>query len=256
MKLFPKQRRPWVASDDGGYPREESSFYDPSPYPWVRLVESNWKVIRDELTQVIERERNLLESYPDEDKTNRKGAWKTAGMLYWSFESRKYIAAFPRTWSILKAIPNLTSASMLLLEPMSTIKPHIGDTNAMLRCHLGLVIPAAAPRCGFRVAGTVVSWQEGKILIFNDAHEHTAWNNTNEKRYILSFDVMRPEFVNMRGWVSSQVLGNIYLDLLYQDYSWLRRWLGGPRAGRLLRALSKLYFRVRMFLRLPLPQRL
>jgi aspartyl/asparaginyl beta-hydroxylase (cupin superfamily) len=256
MNFFAKRNRPWVAYDAVGYPHLESSFFDPAEHSWVQYVESHWETIRDELIQVVQRDRGLLEAYPDLAKTNRRGAWKTAGMMYWTFKSRRFVSVFPKTWDILKQVPHLTSASMLLLEPSSTIRPHIGDTNAMMRCHLGLVIPAPAPRCGFRVGGTVVSWREGKILMFNDAHEHTAWNNTDKDRYILSFDVVRPEFLKWKRWVAAQVLGNIYLDLLRQDFAWFRRWCEQPRLQRALRTLSKLYFRVRLSLGLPLPQRL
>lgn len=247
-----KQKRPWVAYDAEGYPAWEDHVYDPSQFPWVKDVESQWEVIRDELLSVIGSEEDVMKPYPDPMKTNRRHAWRTAGLMYWTFESWRYKAMFPRTWEILSKVPDLTSASLLLLQPNSTIKPHIGDTNAMIRCHMGLVVPAPAPRCGLRVKDTTFSWQEGRIFMFNDAHEHTAWNNTDRDRYILSFDVMRPEFKARRAWVASRVLGNIFFDIRRQRYPSFARLFSGRRRERLGRELSYILFRTMAAMRLPL----
>lgn len=244
--------RPWVAYDKGGYPAAEAHRFNPADFDWVGRIESQWKVVRDELIQVRKVQRDALLPYPDAGMTTRKGAWKTAGLMYWTFKSDKYIDMFPRLWSILQTIPNLTSASLLMLEPMSTIKPHVGDTNAVVRCHMGLIVPAPAPRCGLRVKDTTFSWEEGRIFMFNDAHEHTAWNNTDEERYILSFDVIRPEYRGMERWVSSQVLGNIFFDVMASRHAWLRRLSSSKPATAVLRRLSKLFFRTLIALRLPL----
>ncbi len=244
--------RPWIAYDDEGYPSWEEHVYDPAAFPWVKTIESQWATIRDELQSVLDSQDDVLEPYPDQNKTNRRHAWRTAGLMYWSFGSRKYQTMFPRTWAILKDIPDLTSASVLLLEPRSTIKPHIGDTNAMVRCHMGLIVPASAPRCGLRVKDTTLSWEHGRIFMFNDAHEHTAWNNTDQNRYILSFDVMRPEFRKRRQWVSCWVLANIFYDIRCQRYPRLARLMNGKRRERAGRLLSFAMLRSMAAFRLPL----
>jgi aspartyl/asparaginyl beta-hydroxylase (cupin superfamily) len=250
--MFEQRPRPWTTYDTRGHPAHEPHVYDPAAFDWVPEVEAQWTTIRDELRSAIGEQDGVLQSYPDPNMTNRKGAWKTAGLMYWTFPSDRYIAMFPKTWAILKKIPHLTSASLLLLEPNSTIKPHLGDANAMIRCHMGLIVPAPAPRCGLRVKGTTFSWEEGRILMFNDAHEHTAWNNTDQNRYILSFDVMRPEFVGMEKWVSSRVLGNIYVDVMLMRHAWLRRLFGNKWGEAVLRRLAYAMFRTLMFLKLPL----
>jgi len=251
MSIFKREPKPWLRGE-GPYPGGEPGFYDPGEYDWVDHVESNWEVIRDELMDVIRKDQETLEPYKDMAMTDKKNAWRTAGLMYWTFESDKNVEKFPKTWSILKDIPNLTSCSMLSLEPMSSVKPHNGDTNAMVRCHMGLVVPAPLPRCGLRVGKESVSWKEGKIFMFNDAHEHTAWNNTNEHRYVLSFDVMRPEFVNKQTWVATRVLGRIYLEVMYQNHMWLWYRVGKKGGERLLLFLSTGLFRTLKYLRLPL----
>ncbi len=250
--MFEQRPRPWTTYDNRGHPVHEPHVYDPSKFDWVPKIEAQWHTIRDELLSAIGGRDSVLLSYPDPNMTNRKGAWKTAGLMYWTFQSDRYIAMFPKTWAILQTIPHLTSASLLLLEPNSTIKPHHGDANAMIRCHMGLIVPAPAPRCGLRVKETTFSWEEGRIFMFNDAHEHTAWNNTDQDRYILSFDVMRPEFVGMEKWVSSRVLGNIYVDVMLTRHTQLRRLFANKWGEAVLRRLAYSMFRTLMFLRLPL----
>lgn len=247
-----RREKPWTTYDGRPHPAHEPHLYDPAQFPWVAALEAEWTTIRDELRAVLGATDDVLLPYPDPTKTNRRGAWKTAGLMYWTFPSDKYIAMFPRTWAILQRIPELTSASLLLLEPHSTIKPHLGDTNAMVRCHMGLVVPAPAPRCGLRVKETTLSWEEGRVFMFNDAHEHTAWNNTDQARYILSFDVLRPEFRGMERWVSSRVLGNIFVDVMLTRHAWLRRVFGNKAGEALLRRLAYPFFRTLIALRLPL----
>lgn len=197
---------------------------DPSGWPEVKRIEENWTIIRDELVEALARGDTGLASYRDLSKTDRKASWSTVGLLYWTVKSAENVARFPKTWELFKDIPSLTSCSLHLLSPHSTIKPHIGDTDAMARFHIGLIIPAGLPRCGFRCGTERKEWVEGKALCFNDAREHTAWNNTDEDRFIISFDLMYPQYVRMRHWIGAQVLGKIKVEVLYQHKSWLRRY--------------------------------
>lgn len=243
--------KPWISYELRGFDVREPHVFDVTQFDWVKSLEAQWSVIRDELLAVVGHDEVFL-TYPDAGMTSRKGAWKTAGMLYWTFRSDKYASMFPNTWKILQSVPNLTSASFLLLEPNSTIKPHYGDTNAVVRCHMGLVVPAPAPRCGLRVKDHTFSWEEGRIFMFNDAHEHTAWNNTNQNRFILSFDVMRPEFLGQETWAASHVLGKIFFDVHYQRQAWMR-WVARSATGeKALRTSCMLLFRTLIALKLPL----
>ena len=150
--------------------------------------------------------------------------------MFWTRRSRDNCSRFPVTWSIVKDIPGLTAASFNLLDAATTIKPHVGNTNAIIRCHMGLVVPAGAPRCGFRVGTETRSWEPGKFLMFCDAHQHSAWNNTDGRRYILVVDIMRPEFMDAKVSISSRVLSGIYQEAVYQRQGWLRRWFGSSGA--------------------------
>jgi aspartyl/asparaginyl beta-hydroxylase (cupin superfamily) len=244
MTITHNKMLPWLSDDNAPYAHTEPGIYDPKDFPWVGYVESHWETIRDELLSVLKGNENYLDPYPDLTKTNKKDVWKTTGLIYWTLKSPRNIRNFPKTWAIMRKLPNLTACSLNKLEPQSTIKPHVGDTNAMFRCHMGLVIPAQAPKCGLRVGKEITCWEEGKVLMFNDAYEHTAWNNTDNVRYIISFDVMRPEFEKKGHWTASQVLGKIFVEVVYQHQAWLRRYFSAEWKQRLLTKCSKFLFYV------------
>jgi len=239
---------PWFADEDRAFCGTEPYFYDRGAFPWVAEVESQWTVVRDELARHLEA-GDRLEPYVNREMTSRPERWRTLGLMFWMLPSPRNCRQFPGTWRLLSRIPNLTAASLNLLEGNATIKPHCGNTNAIIRCHLGLVVPAPAPRCAFRVGDETRGWTEGEFLLFCDAHQHTAWNNTDQKRYILVVDVMRSEFTDQARQVSARVLAAIFHEAAYQRLSWLRRYLGGPRGKALVMSVLRGYYRTVLLLR-------
>ncbi len=77
-----------------------------------------------------------------------------------------------------------------LLRPHSKIPAHTGMVNCRFVCHLPLIVP---PGCGFRVGAETREWRVGELLVFDDSVEHEAWNNSDENRLVLIFDIWRPE---------------------------------------------------------------
>ena len=58
-----------------------------------------------------------------------------------------------------------------------------------LLTHLPLVLPGPAR---FRVGNTVRNWKMGQAWVFDDTIEHEAWNDADDMRVILIFDVWNP----------------------------------------------------------------
>lgn len=77
-----------------------------------------------------------------------------------------------------------------LLRPDTHIRPHNGMLNTRLICHLPLITNAD---CAIRVGNETRSWQQGRLLIFDDSIEHEAWNRGGATRIILLFEIWRPE---------------------------------------------------------------
>ena len=62
--------------------------------------------------------------------------------------------------------------------------------NTRLICHIPLIVP---PHCRLRVGNVVREVEAGKAMIFDDSIEHEAWNDSDETRVVLLFEIWRPE---------------------------------------------------------------
>lgn len=243
--------QPWYNLFGGRYNRGQPFFYEREDLPWTKTLEENAEVIRREMLALLEQDAKSLKPYfINKAMSFPPRHWKTMGLLFWNLRMHKNCARCPETTRILESIPNLTAGSLSVLEPGSNINPHQGDTDAIIRCHLGLVIPGKLPECGFQVGTEVRPWEEGKSLPFCDAHTHWAWNQTSERRMIFIVDVVRPEYARMKNAVCSNVLASSLLQMLYQAFPWLNKTPG--------RIKALLYFLSRTAIRgfLPIQRRL
>ena len=208
--------------DRKAYQGEEPAFFDGKDFPETYILEDNYEQIREELYRYLESDRNMT-AYFSHAMVSRKNSWKTIPLMTWGVKFHKNLREFEFTEKLLKQIPGLVSASFNQLEANSEIKPHFGDTNAIGRCHLGLVIPGNLPEVGFKVNGIEKDWEEGKLLYFCDGYEHTAWNYSNEDRYILLLDIIRPEFIKKKRRICGNVLGSLFLQSLAQKLPFLAK---------------------------------
>ena len=69
---------------------------------------------------------------------------------------------------------------------------HCGLTNAAVRIHLPIIVPESN-KSVIRVGPKVRTWEEGKVLAFNDAYDHQVWNFGSQTRVVLFFDVWHPD---------------------------------------------------------------
>lgn len=205
-----------------GYKGSSPSYFDKEDFAWSKLVEDNFSEIKSELEEFIKSGHKLW-PYFDKDIVTKENNWKTIPFYAWGVKFFNNCKKAPITTKILEQIPGMVSASFNLLEGDTDIVPHYGDTNAIARCHLGLVIPAGLPEVGFKVCEEEREWREGELLLFCDAHLHTAWNHSKEQRFILLFDVVRPEFMKEKRRISSKILASLFLQSTAQKIPFLRR---------------------------------
>ena len=170
-------------------------FFEPDAFPWVASLEAGWRGVRDELDGVLAR-LELLPNFQDiqvEQRmvTNDDG-WKTFIFLGYGARHEQNLARCPETARLLAAIPGLTTAFFSILRPGKRLPPHHGPYAGVLRYHLALKVPEPAERCGLRVGGVTAHWREGRSLVFDDTHEHEAWNDTADVRVVLFVDFARP----------------------------------------------------------------
>jgi aspartyl/asparaginyl beta-hydroxylase (cupin superfamily) len=198
------------------YKGTENAFIDDNNFDWAKELSTNTDKILDELKQYIT--TNDLQSYFNTSMVSKKNSWKTISLRTWDVQLFKNQKHFPFTTSLINKYPQIVSASFNLLESNSKIIPHCGDTNAIYRCHLGLEIPSGLPDCGFKVKGDSRAWEKGKWLVFMDAYNHEAWNDTNKERYIFLIDVVRYEFLPKKKFVCATVLTSLFLQKRAENY--------------------------------------
>lgn len=196
-----------------GYKGKAPTYFDPKDFDWANSVEERFSEIKKELLQFLENDKELW-PYFDQSIVSRKNSWKTIPFSAWGVQFRKNQQAAPITNSVLKRIPGIVSASFNMLDAKAEILPHYGDTDGVMRCHLGLIVPGKLPEVGFEVENEQQSWEEGKLLFFCDGHNHRAWNNSNDQRFILLFDVIRPEYMTIKNTICSKVLASLFLQSL------------------------------------------
>lgn len=73
------------------------------------------------------------------------------------------------------------------------IRPHCGTTNIRLTAHLGLSIPSTSSKeCGIRVGDEWHSWENGRVMVFDDSFEHEVRNLTPHYRAVLLLRFWNP----------------------------------------------------------------
>lgn len=169
--------------------------YDTATFPWVKEIESAWPQIRAELDRVLVRQKELpsfQEISTDVRTISTDTGWKTFFLLGFGIKSEQNIQSCPETWKAVRKIPGLKTAMFSIFEPGKHLPAHRGPYNGVLRLHLGLIVPGPDDRLAIRVKDQICHWQEGQVLIFDDAYEHEAWNHTDKTRVVLFVDFVKP----------------------------------------------------------------
>ena len=180
------------------------SFYDRSYFPWLNELEAATDIIRDEALALIKADWEKFNPYiqlPAHAPVNQWAAlnhspsWSTLHLWRDGRRIDEACARCPRTTAVLEKLPLADqpgfapTAMFSVLAPKTTIPPHTGSTNIRLIGHLPLILPG---QCRFRVGNDVREWKMGEAWIFDDTIEHEAWNDSDQIRVILIFDVWNP----------------------------------------------------------------
>ncbi|KAG8442011.1 hypothetical protein GDO86_010979 [Hymenochirus boettgeri] len=160
----------------------------------VKILEANWKLIRDEGLGVMDKAKGLF--VPEDENLREKGDWSQYTLWQQGRKNEKSCAAAPKTCALLDRFPESTGCrrgqiKFSVMHPGTHVWPHTGPTNCRLRMHLGLVVPTEG--CRIRCANDTRTWEEGKVLIFDDSFEHEVWQEANSYRLIFIVDVWHPE---------------------------------------------------------------
>jgi aspartate beta-hydroxylase len=158
-----------------------------------KLLETNWKKIRDEALAQMNAETGTF--IPEEENLREKGDWKQFTLYSRGRKHASACAKTPITCGLIDKYPEAATCKrgqvkFSVMQPGVHVWPHTGPTNCRLRAHLGLVVPDG-PK--LRVAEEIKTWDEGKVIIFDDSFEHEVWHDGQSVRMVLIVDIWHPE---------------------------------------------------------------
>lgn len=226
----------WYAYSGAKYDGILPAYFDPAKIPGLKEFESRHQEINHETELLINGSGDEMQMYFNRSLVD--GDWRVLHLINWGVKNEQVLSRFPVISSLLKQVPLVTSAAISRLQSCSRINPHIGDTNAVVRCHFGLKIPSKLPECGLEVNGEKRSWKEGEWVAFCDAHEHSAWNNSSEARYVLIIDILLPEYESEAEDVCRNVRSILMLQATLQRKPWMR-----ILPGKILGLIRRVYKR-------------
>ena len=196
----------WYYEKGSAYPENDANYYDVQDFQRLADIEQHWPEIKEELLAFI-REKDTQFQANSYQNVNVEGGWSSLPFMFWgSILSAEFQKKCPLSWGYLSKVDGLTSLSLSKLSPHSSIARHRGDTNAVMRCHLGIEASTGLPQCGIKVREEDKGWAEGKWLLFNDACIHSAWNQSDKRRIVLIIDVVRPEFLSQKNSICNHIL--------------------------------------------------
>jgi aspartyl/asparaginyl beta-hydroxylase (cupin superfamily) len=179
-------------------------FFRREMFDWVPRLEQHTDAIREEMIAALAESGAEFQPYiqyrPGEPvnqwaELNHSRAWTSFHLYRGGKPVEENLARCPRTAEALKLIDAVhlagtcPNAMFSVLAPKTHIPPHHGESNARLVAHLPLVVPSD---CLFRVGYDNRRWNEGEVLVFDDTIEHEAWNDSDEIRVVMIFDVWNP----------------------------------------------------------------
>lgn len=234
----------WYYVDGSWYKGSLPWFPDAEALPGTQILRDHWKTIRAEVEEAWQEE-------PGRFQPNftpyawREPGWKTVNLFSYFLRNRENCERFPKTTAIVESIPNMCLAQIAVLQPNTTLKAHFGDTNAVVRSHLGLIVPGGLPELGLRVARETRTWHEGEVFAITIAHRHKAWNHTDRRRVALVVDVIRDEYVGQKYEIAAKALTAIGMKFFATKFPRLKK-LPRPLV-RAIHAVGWPLFRARLW---------
>lgn len=170
------------------------NYYSLKTYPCLTRFRRSHDTMVSEVKSLID-----WIPWPETDLYNHNASpnWKIFPFLGFGVTIKENCARCPVIYNLLQKIPGLKTAFISRMGPMMYLKAHQGPSslsNNVLRCHYGLIVP---PGCGLVVEEEIRYHEEGKWIIFDDSKMHSAFNNSDQDRYVLIIDIERPEGVPM-----------------------------------------------------------
>lgn len=228
---------PWFSFRGKAYAGSRPGFFEPRDFAWTTETEKRFAAVLAADATYLAQFSKTADPYFNQSLVSKKGGWQQSAFYFWGKKNEAACNAAPALDTFVRSIPGMLSAGLSLLNPDTKILPHYGDTDAVIRCHIGIDIPAGLPECGIKVNGESRAWEKGKWLLFCDAHRHEAWNLTDKMRLVLIVDVLLPEFVSQKNSICADVRSMLSVQKADERFPLFRKFPGA------LRGIVRRYFR-------------
>ena len=193
------EQGPWAPSELS-HPHQRPHYFVPGvpaqrlyrseDFAWTEKLESASLTIREELYSLLADETASFGNYRTE-YGNLMPGWNAFHFFIQGERVEQNCLKCPKTAALLDSLPGMEREFILFsaLNPNSRIVPHVGAINGILRFHLPLIVPEG---CGLRVGGETTTWEEGKVLVFDDSFVHEVWNQSEQLRVVLFINAWHP----------------------------------------------------------------
>ena len=180
-----------------------TQFFANEDFAWVAALEAAAPTMRAEVEAILASDAGLSPYVVAQDNRPR-GEHSLLNDPNWSafylWQDGVLVAdnaaRCPNTMAALAGlpIPHIAKRSPMVLFSVlrghTHIEAHNGMLNTRLICHIPLIVPEG---CRLRVGNETRAVEFGKAMIFDDSIEHEAWNDSDETRVVLLFEIWRPE---------------------------------------------------------------
>ena len=214
-----KQEALWYAFKGRTYKGDMPAFFDKNDLPYGEYIEILSPDIVSEWRQLYENSHFSMHPYFSTQLAKDRRQWQVYELLFWGEKYEERLAEFPSVQKLTNRFPEIVSVVFSKLAPHTSLSAHIGDTNAIIRTHVGVEIPDELPLCGIKVKEEPRAWVKGQALSFCDAHLHTAWNNTERERVVLIIDSIHPHFSTSQKSICRNILSALALQRFLERYS-------------------------------------
>ena len=194
-------------------------------FPFLKSLEDSWEDVLEELNNLLYNESENQKAYfqPWHEVEIYEGQWDVYGLYAFGEKIESNCKRCPKTTTLVESIPGMVTAGFSALAPETHIRPHVGYSDKVLRCHLGLITPKPLPdydrratgvltakTCGMRVGDEFYYWEQGRGFVFDDTELHEAWNWGDRTRFILLIDFKKQAISTQKTENSKKSsLGNI-----------------------------------------------
>ena len=180
-----------------------TAFFERAAFDWVPALEAAAPAMRAELDALLAGGIGMAPYIQAPKDRPHRGypllddpRWSAFQLVQEGVRVDRNADRCPATMAALDAapIPRIAGRSpnilFSVLRPHVHIPPHHGPLNTRLVVHIPLIVPDG---CRLRVGAETRAVAAGKALIFDDSIEHEAWNDSDETRVVLLFEIWRPE---------------------------------------------------------------